>query len=39
MKIIPLLAVFILFGLFSHAQNFFYIENKNGNRKIYQGGA
>ena len=33
MKIIPVLAGFILFGLFSHAQNFFYIENKNVTEK------
>ena len=29
MKIIPVLAGFVLFGLFSRAQNFFYIGNKN----------
>ena len=29
MKIIPLLAGFILYGSISHAQNFFYIENTN----------
>lgn len=33
MKIIPLLAGFILFGLLSRAQNFFYIENKNVTEK------
>jgi hypothetical protein len=33
MKIIPVLAGFILFGLFSRAQNFFYIENKDVTEK------
>jgi hypothetical protein len=33
MKKIPVLAAFILFGLFSRAQNFFYIENKNVTEK------
>ena len=33
MKIIPVLAGFTLFGLFSRAQNFFYIENKNVTEK------
>src|ERR1700712_1926947 len=33
MKIIPVLAGFILFGLFSRAQNFFYIGNKNVTEK------
>ena len=33
MKIVPVLAGFILFGLFSRAQNFFYIENKNVTEK------
>jgi hypothetical protein len=33
MKIIPLLAGFILFGFFGRAQNFFYIENKNVTEK------
>ncbi len=33
MKIIPVLASFILFGLFSRAQNFFYIGNKNVTEK------
>ena len=33
MKIISVLASFILFGLFSHAQNFFYIGNKNVTEK------
>ena len=33
MKIIPVLAGFILFGLFSRAQNFFFIENKNVTEK------
>jgi hypothetical protein len=33
MKIIPLLAGFVLLGLFSRAQNFFYIENKNVTEK------
>ena len=29
MKIVPVLAAFLLFGLFGRAQNFFYIGNKN----------
>ncbi|MEJ0079638.1 MAG: hypothetical protein WDM78_01430 [Puia sp.] len=33
MKTIPVLTGFLLFGLFSHAQSFFYIENKNGTEK------
>jgi|SRR5579863_5216764 len=33
MKIIPVLTVLIFFGLYSHAQNFFYIENKNVTEK------
>ena len=33
MKIIPVLATLILFGLFSRAQNFFYIGNKNVTEK------
>lgn len=33
MKIIPFLAAFIFVGLFGHAQNFFYIGNKNGTEK------
>ena len=33
MKIIPVLTGFILFGLFSRAQNFFYIGNKNVTEK------
>jgi hypothetical protein len=33
MKIIPVLATCILFGLFSRAQNFFYIGNKNVTEK------
>ena len=33
MKTIPVLAGFIFFGLISHAQNFFYIENNNGTEK------
>jgi len=33
MKIIPMLAAFIFFGFFTHAQNFFYIGNKNVTEK------
>src|SRR5579872_2417308 len=33
MKKIPALAVFILFGLLSRSQNFFYIGNKNATEK------
>jgi hypothetical protein len=33
MKIFPLMAAFIIFGLVSHAQNFFYIENRNATEK------
>jgi hypothetical protein len=33
MKLIPILAVFIFFGFFSRAQNFFYIGNKNATEK------
>jgi hypothetical protein len=33
MKIIPVLAGFILFGLLGRAQNFFYIDNKNVTEK------
>ena len=33
MKIIPILAAFIFFGLFSRAQSFFYIENTNVTEK------
>jgi hypothetical protein len=33
MKIIPILTCFILLGLFSRSQNFFYIENKNVTEK------
>jgi hypothetical protein len=33
MKIIPVLAGFILFGFISHAQNFFYIENNHVSEK------